>query len=235
MAKSFFVGSDLGDAGDDPEFYMRGTVVDVPYGASQDGLFTSTSAQPVSRIRFQITEGFLNARLSYERIQGTDGKGELHDGYRKKATSDGQIVASYRILSHFDIRRAYNPTTGEEMNVIEENSSDRGWSQREYFRVDWSQNLVTDSYDFDTLSQLGIEGGIQYEPLSYTVLDPKDPDAPHFDPQQGYFDVTNKVFAKPTMVDLSALGWGIEQYPACKLPGAFAGGTAPRATATRSS
>ena len=62
-------------ARDDPEFYKRGTVVDVGYGAGQDGLFTSTYAQPVSRIRWEITEDTLIARLAYERIDGTDGKG----------------------------------------------------------------------------------------------------------------------------------------------------------------
>lgn len=227
LAKSFFVGAKLNDASDDPEFYMRGTVVDVGYGAAQDGLFTSTYAQPVSRIRWEVTDGLLNARLAYERIQSTDAKGNKFDGYQKKVTNDGQIVASYKISSHFDIRRSYNPTTGEEQNVVEENTSDRAWYDREYFRVDWSQNLVTDAYDFDTLSMMGIFGGIEYEPLAYTVLDPADPDAPHFDAEEGYFDVTNKAFAKPAVIDLSSLGWGIDKFPACFLPGYFAGGTEP--------
>ena len=48
LAKSFFVGANLTDISDDPEFYMRGTIVDVGYGAAQDGLFTSTYAQPLA-------------------------------------------------------------------------------------------------------------------------------------------------------------------------------------------
>ncbi|APR80315.1 Hypothetical protein A7982_05662 [Minicystis rosea] len=227
LAKSFFVGTDLKDPIDDPEFYMRGTIVDVGYGAAQDGLFTSTYAQPISRIKWEVTEDLLNARLSYERIADSDGKGNTLDGLRKKTTNDGQIVASYRIKSHFDIRRSYNPTTGEEQNVVEENSSDRPWYQREYFRVDWAQNLATDSYDFDTLTSLGWIGGIQYAPLAYTVLDPASEDAPHFDADAGYFDVTNKAFAKPAVIDISALGWGLDTIPACMLPGDFAGGTQP--------
>src|SRR6266404_6176103 len=75
LAKSFFVGPDLKSTADDPEFYKRGTVIDVDYGAAQDGLFTASYAQPVSRVRWEITEETLNARLSYERITGTDGKG----------------------------------------------------------------------------------------------------------------------------------------------------------------
>src|SRR5580700_6393111 len=45
LAKSFFVGPDLESITDDPEFYMRGTLIDVGYGASQTGLFTSTFSQ----------------------------------------------------------------------------------------------------------------------------------------------------------------------------------------------
>src|SRR4029079_14280045 len=97
LAKSFFVGADLKSTADDPEFYKRGTMVDVGYGAGQVGLFTSTFGQPVSRVRVESTEDTLNARLAYERITGTDGKGTRFDGVQPKATNDGQIVASYRI------------------------------------------------------------------------------------------------------------------------------------------
>ena len=226
LAKSFFVGEELHDSKDDPEFFRRGTVIDVGYGG-QFGLFTNTFAMPVSRIRWEITETHLNARLAYERIKNTDGKGNQYDGAKLKKTNDGQIVASYRIISHFDIRRDYNPQTGEELNVIVENASDRPWYEREFFRVDWSKNLVTSAYDFDTLSQLGIYGGVHYEPLAYTVLDPNAEDAPHFAVEEGYFDVTNKAFASPQMIDLSHLGWGIDKFPACWLPDIIAGGTEP--------
>jgi hypothetical protein len=221
LAKSFFVGPNLQDPADDPEFYKRGTVVDVVYGAGQDGLFTSSYAAPVSRVRWEITEQTLNARLSYERISGTDGKGNQYNGTAPKATNDGQIVASYSIQSHFDIKHDYNPQTGEQLNVIVENTTDRPWYAREYFRVDWSKNLVSDSYDYDSLALLSAIGGVKYEPFAYTVLDPASPDAPHFDAGAGYFDVTNKVYATPQMIDLASLGAGTGTIPACLLPGAY--------------
>ena len=222
LAKSFFVGADLKSSDDDPEFYTRSTVVDVGYGAMQDGLFNSSWAQAdLSRIKWVIQENLLIARLTYERIDGSDGKGA------GKATNDGTIVAVYPIISHFDIKRDYNPTTGEESNIIVENSSDRPWYEREYFRVDWSQNLNQDSYDFDTLSIIGVYGGVHYEPLAYYVNDPNSPDAPHFDAQAGYFDVTNKSYATPQTIDLSSLGWGIDNIPACFLDNDFFHGTAP--------
>ena len=221
LDKSFFVGKNLLDSSDDPEFYAQGTLIDVGYGASQNGLFTSTYAQPLSRIKWVIQEKELVGRLTYERIENSDGKGV---GGLK---NEGVIVAVYPIEKHFDIQKQYNPTTGEELNVVVENSTDRPWYERQYFRVDWSKNLNTDSYDFDTLSQMGIYGGIKYEPLDYYINDPTHPDAPHFDLKAGYFDVTNKAFAKPGVVDLSHLGWGIKEFPSCFLPADFAGGTAP--------
>jgi hypothetical protein len=221
LAKSFFVGADLQGSADDPEFYYQTTLVDVGYGAQQDGLFTSTYAQPMSRIKWQVTEDLLIARVAYERIEDSDGKGA------GPTSNDGIVAAIYRIQSHFDIRRAYNPATGEESNVIVENAADRPWYQREYFRVDWSQNMATNTYDFDTLSLVGVYGGISYEPVSYYINDPADPDAPHFDPEMGYFDVTNKAFATPGLIDLSSFGWGIDSFPACFLDADFAGGTAP--------
>ncbi|MFO0587043.1 MAG: hypothetical protein U0441_05885 [Polyangiaceae bacterium] len=221
LAKSFFVGADLAGSKDDPEFYFQTTLIDVGYGAAQDGLFTSTYAQPLSRIKWQITEDLLIARITYERVADSDGKGA------GPASNDGVVAAAYPILSHFDIRRDYNPATGEESNVIVENTSDRPWNLREYIRVDWSKNMATDAYDFDTLSLVGLYGGVSYEPLSYYVNDPKDSNAPHFDPDMGYFDVTNKAFAKPGLVNLSSFGWGIDTFPSCYLDADIAGGTAP--------
>ncbi|MBK9259414.1 MAG: hypothetical protein IPM54_06205 [Polyangiaceae bacterium] len=222
LAKSFFVGEDLAGDADNPEFWTQGTVVDVGYGAAQDGLFTSTYAQPVGRLKWHITEDLLIGRLTYERIQDTDGKKGVGP-----STNQGVIVAAYPITSHFDIRYDYNPSTGEEFNVLVENTTDRTWDKREYFRVDWKRNLNVDSYDFDTLSLLGVYGGVEYESLSYDVTDPTDPDAPHFDPETGYFDITNKAFARPKMIDLSHLGWGIDKFPACYLDNDFFGGSAP--------
>jgi hypothetical protein len=225
LDKSFFVGK-LDDTSDDPEFYKRGTVINVDYGAGQDGLFTATYGQPVSRIRWEITETALNARLSYERVSGTDATGAAMNGAGLPTTS-GQIVASYAITSHFDIKRDYNPTTGEPLNVVVENTTDKPWYERQFMRVDWSKNLITDAYDYDTLAQTGIYGGVNYEPTSYTVLDPSDPNAPVFDAENGYFDVTNKVYATPQTVDVSSLGIGFDSIPACWLGGDAVGGTAP--------
>ncbi|WP_373046494.1 hypothetical protein [Vulgatibacter sp.] len=223
LDKTFFVGKDLQDPADDPEFYTQGTLIDVGYGASQNGLFTSTYAQQTSRMKWVITEDSLVARLTHERIEGSDGKGIKESALQ----NEGVVVASFKIQSHFDIQKQYNPTTGEELNVIVENTTDRPWNERKYFRVDWSSNENVDAYDFDMLSMLGIFGGVKYTPMKYFINDPMDPNAPHFATEEGYFDVTTKVFAEPGEIDLRRFGWGIDSFPSCFLPADFLGGTAP--------
>ncbi len=217
--KSFFIGQNYVDTSDDPEYYSQVTLVDVGYGAGQEGLFTSTYAQPVTRIKWSITETTLLARLSYERVANSDGTGV------GGPTEDGTVVAAFKIESQFDIKRDYNAATGEQMNVFEENSTDRPWNERHYIRVDWSQNLSTDNYDYDMLAMVGIIGGVQYEPFAYTVLDPSDPDAPHYDGANGYLDITNKAWAKPQNIDLSVFGMGM--MPACFFDADISGGTGP--------
>ena len=190
LAKTFFVGADISSPDDDPEFYMRTTVIDVSSGSNAGGLFTHSDSQPSVRIRWEITEDVLLARLTYELIDGSDGKGT-------RRVPDGQIVAAYAIDKHFDIQHDYNPATGEELNVIVENDVDKPWYQRTYMRVDWSRNMITSAYELDAMSQLSIYYAVDWEPVAYYVNDPKHPDAPVFDTDRGYFDVTNKVWAKP--------------------------------------
>ena len=234
LDKAYFIGADFTDTRDDPEFYARNHVIDVGYGAdgaASSALFTSTFAEPVARIKWQITEDYLIGRLSYERIEGSDGKGvpgaDITGTPLGSKENDGIVVALFAVESHFDIVNDYNPTTGEQLNVVVENDKDRPWYERQYMRVDWSKNLNTDSYDFDTLSMMGVYGGVEYEPVSFYVEDPNSDQAPHFELEEGYFDVTTKVFAKPLDIDLSELGWGMKTIPACYLPYDFLGGSYP--------
>ena len=223
LKKSWFVG-DLKDANDDPVFYARAMVIDAGYGVSHDLLFTST-INTTARIKWSIEEGMLIGRSAIERIAGSDGKG--NNGGKD---NDGIVAYAYRIESHFDVRRSYNPQTGEESNVVEENSSDRPWYDREYFRIDWSKNLNAKDYDFDTVSWLTGAIGINFESMGWTDQDAQRyPDsAPQFGDieTEGYFDVTNRVFASPATIQLPA-AWGGGSYLSCYLPPLIAGGTAP--------
>lgn len=96
----------------------------------------------VSRIRWVIDENYLYAFRSFEVVRGSNPNATNPLTGEPVAEYIGEPVAAYKIKSHFDIRRQYNPTTGEEYNVIEENTYDRKWFERRYMRVDWSENLM---------------------------------------------------------------------------------------------
>jgi hypothetical protein len=230
IPKSFLVGDDYTGAQDDPEFYARSMVIKVPYGESgSDFLMFTNTINSMSKIKWQIQEDKLIGRVSFERIDGTDGQGLApkqdaeRDPNKPLAQNDGVVVYAFKIEKQFDIRRDYNSTTGEESNVVVENDSDRAWVNRDYIRVDFSANMVTTAYDFDTLSLLGIYNGIEYSPINFDIRNPDDPNAPQFDLDKGYFDVTNKLFANPKELDL---GGGFK-LPGCMLPNVVRGGTEP--------
>jgi hypothetical protein len=201
------------------EWYYQRTVVDMP---GSDG-FTFVGMMDnsgLSRIEWDVQEDYLYARRQTELIIGGDQKDEQEADPDEEY--EGEVIASYRIKKHFDIQREYNSQTGEQSNVLVENSTDRPWFERDYIRVDWSQNLVT-NYDmnFETKS---------VEPVPYFVQE-DDGDgvpnshAPVFDygprgeqDEDGplnYFDITNKLFASAGTAYIPGYG----TVPSCWLRG----------------
>jgi hypothetical protein len=205
LDKAFFVGADLQGPEDDPEFLFRNYVVD---GTASQSLVTVGTGSEVDRIRWEITEELLIGRKAYQLKRGADDKG------LPEQDPDGTIVAAYRIASHFDIRREYNPSTGEELNVIVENTSDRPWHERKYMRVDWSENLV-DNPLFMRVFLGNMFGDLNVTPVAYSPTDPTDVNAPHF--EDGYFDITSKFLVEPTQSSY----W--EGVPTCVVVGLFTG------------
>lgn len=137
VEKSAFTGS----------WYMTEQVIDFDYEAAGLGFVGEISTDGTSggyamvRIRWVIDEQTLYAFRDYQTI------GDAEDPFAASEEGFlGQPVAAYRITSHFDIRRAYNPTSGEEQNVIQENATDRRWWERRFMRVDWSRNLLSGWY-----------------------------------------------------------------------------------------
>jgi hypothetical protein len=217
LPKAFFLGNDLKSADDDPEFRMKGYTIgsSVSQSAYTIGEFTA-----VDRVRWEVTEDMLLARRAYQEVEGADNRGipkedwDKHEGDKTfSKTATGTIVAAYKIDSHFDIRREYNAQTGEEMNVIGENTSDRPWNEREYMRIDWSKNLVASTNDSTRYFGLA-----KATPVEYSVTDPASEDAPHVEVENGYFDVTNKFTVEPEQIEFS---WGT--LPACVLAGFVTG------------
>jgi hypothetical protein len=163
----------------DGEFYFQRTVVDTPYETA----FTFVGDQgELERIRWRIEENALIAVRSYERFDGSDPDVNAAGDY------EGNPVAAWPITSHFDIRRDYNSTTGEEYNVIVENTADRQWFERDYIRVDWTQQLLT-NWNFYAPSS------VQLQPLAVAVTDPTDARAPKI--TEDYLEITSMFIASP--------------------------------------
>lgn len=172
--------------GDNAVWYYRSTVIDTPPSASS---FTGTIADGdwllLERLRWEVTESQLIGYRDYASAPGTEN--DLWAG--SNDVYDGSPVAVFAITEHFDMRRDYDTMTGEEKNVIVENNFDRPWYDREYFRVDWSRNLVP-TYRFH----------IMLEQVSDNVFvldnDPGDPKRMRFERNDEgrleYFEVTTR-------------------------------------------
>ena len=197
------------------EWYFLQTVIDTPYSAS----YTFVGEQgPNEKIVWEIQEDFLIARRAYEHIDGSEIEGIAG------STEHGAAIAMYEVESHFDIRRQYNTTTGEELNVLVENTTDRPWYDREYFRVDWSENLITNN---SFLLAARLFDGIETESVAYYVQEGSDhPHAPTFEyetvldeageeqQRSTYIDLVNKMFVRPTeATNIPGLGAPPELLP----------------------
>ncbi|MFK7991943.1 MAG: hypothetical protein AB8I08_38355 [Sandaracinaceae bacterium] len=136
----------------DGSWYMHTTIIDMEYEGAPTGFVGANGGDDtagflgvaIPRVRWVIDEDFLYAYRDYEIV------GDPEDPFNVRGDDDedylGQPVAAYRIESHFDIRREYNTVTGEERNVVVENMADRHWYERQFMRVDWSQNLVSPAF-----------------------------------------------------------------------------------------
>jgi hypothetical protein len=113
-------------------FYYRKTITGVPptNAAYFEGLFMDA----MQKVRFEIQKDFLVGYRAYDYAPGS--QSPTTSGENNTDTP----VLIYKIEDHFDIKREYNPATGEETNVISENTTDRPWNQRQYMRLDWGEN-----------------------------------------------------------------------------------------------
>lgn len=189
------------------DWYFAQTVTEVP-STSVFTFIGETSS--MERVRWDIQKNFLVAFRSYPRLAGSD-----PDEKREEELYTENPVAAFRIESHFDIIRAYNSATGEQSNVIIEDSSDKHWYDREYIRVDWSRNLIT-NFEF-------ISSAATITNLDYTVEEEQGgPDAffaEHTDGKMSYFDFTSKmhVVPDPWGCMFTWYGWAVEDCTASEI------------------
>ncbi|MCB9538027.1 MAG: zinc-dependent metalloprotease [Myxococcales bacterium] len=116
------------------EWYYKQTITDVSPEVSVGFVGLEGSLE---KIRWEIREDQLLAYRVHEAVPGLD---QNDNADVPGAEYKGDPVAKFDIIKHFDIRRGYSTSTGEETNEIVENASDRPWHERDYMRIDWGSN-----------------------------------------------------------------------------------------------
>ena len=188
---------------DDVWYYQR-TVVDVPSG---NGFTFVGSADfgGLDIVSFDLEENVLLVRRHLELIDGAD------DLATAGAEYEGEVVAAFPV-QHIDVQRQYNAATGEQTNVIVENMTDREWFERDYVRVQWGTDLVHDlRFDFNRV----LVEPLSFFPQTEGALREHPEDAPHFDDDGNYFDLTVRLFARASTVHIDGFG----DVPSCWLFG----------------
>jgi Met-zincin len=127
--KSIFVNAD----GSPRLFYYMKTTTGVPPTSAY--AFEGTQGS-LLKVRFDIQQNYLLGYRAYDYAPGSEGQ------FTSGANNNDAPFLMFPITSHFDVKREYNPATGEQTNVISENTTDRPWNERQYMRINWSQNLA---------------------------------------------------------------------------------------------
>jgi hypothetical protein len=137
---------------EDGQWFLRETVVDVPPTSPTTMV---GDLGDLEQVVWDVQENWLVGYRAYEQIPGLDGTAandlanpssqpvQAGLGYgRDPETYKGNPVVAYRIESHVDVQRGYNARTGEQNNIISENTTDRPWYDRKFMRVNWASNEV---------------------------------------------------------------------------------------------
>ncbi len=193
----------------DGVWYYMETVVDVP--AAAEATFEGETSR-MEKVVWRIEEDWLFAHRAYPLVPGSDDVENSTD--YGAADYEEEPVAAFPIVGHFDVQRGYNSATGEQTNTIGENYSDRPWYERDYIRVDWSRNAVTNwdfisewiatplDGSFTVDSERGEERGIYWE------RDEED--------ELVYFDVPRRLLVAPDLIGcLLSSPWYARLYEDC--------------------
>lgn len=184
-------------------WYYKQTITEVPFEVSW--VFEGIGSQ-IDKVRWEIQEKYLIAYRATELIPGANG------GDPEKNTFTP--VAAWSITSHFDIIRQYNAGTGEQNNVIVEDTSDRPWHKRKYIRVDWTKNTIA---NFNYLDKSIIDFAMTGAPYWIQPHEEDNPDRAEI--TKDYISVVGLYDAKP---DYNACygafidsNWGVGPGTAC--------------------
>lgn len=187
------------------QWYFRQTVVDINGTGTSSFVALEGDGE---RVMFHFNENSLVARRMHEDVPGIDAPAQnipagSHEGFTPEK---GSPVVAFGI-NHFDVIRQYNTSTGEQSNVLVENTVDRPWFERDWVRLTWA----------DPGSALqgwnGLLGNGQYghyEPPQDSTKEPdwyvecqekgteKVVDCDSANAEASYIDVTYTVFRQPS-------------------------------------
>ena len=138
------------------EFFVRQTIVDLPYTADYAFIGESSSGKIV---KWKITEKWLIAYSIWDKLTAVD-TNEIVD------VNETPIVA-YPIAAHYDIVPSENPTTGEALPVLTPNT-DRPWNERRYFSLATNSTSGVTNYELQYLT-LTKEWGAPFNPAGLTT------------------------------------------------------------------
>src|SRR5690606_5414629 len=119
----------------DDEWYYRQPVVEAEHGERAGGAVFQPLEGRLHRLRWEPTEG---GRLAPATVGPADG---IYDGRADYEAGRYAVVAAFPIESHFDKERTHDATGGS--SIVEDDTTRRWW-ERDYMRVDWSTNLVSE-------------------------------------------------------------------------------------------
>lgn len=190
-------------------WYLQDTVVDVPSTSSVT--FVGYQSK-VEKVRFEVQEDYLVAYRTYEEFPGSDPTVDTKNStIGNVVTIDGkpyrgQPVGAWKIQSHFDRIRDYTPSTGEQSNVLVENTTDRPWYERDFVRVNWAANSLT---NWDSLSS-NPQGWLNtyVQPIEDDRLEGDDALRMEKDAngQLSYFDFTVRQYWDPPSIEYPGYG-----------------------------
>ena len=130
------------------EWYFRQMLTESPPTGAAGLLFEGLHGE-VEKVRFELRERQLIAYRVHPNVEGLE-----DDRIIEGSTYQGEPVAIFSVQRHFDIMREFNTTTGEQSNVISENTSLKPWFEREYVRIDWSSNTIESPVDVGGIFRL---------------------------------------------------------------------------------
>lgn len=213
----------------DGQWFFRNTVTWTPFNTQ----FTFPGQTGnLEKLVWEIQQGNLVGYRSYPYILGAepnvDTNSLVSGTTAKYCDADGKCtggqkyygapVVAFPIVSHFDIQRGYNPGTGEQTNVISENTTDRPWNQREFIRVNWAANVLNQSSGMNW-------GTVQnpndpFKTANANWIQANEPDSDPYDwptfeytdrdgdgkKELTYFDVTGRYLASPDQYYIEGFG-----------------------------